>query len=141
MILPSKFPSHSSSAAQILDYLEDILRADPAALGEPHKESPEELGERHERAQAASLAALARLLEALLPKQATRGGPPGAHKPSGLWCCISTSRRFLVLNRYQHSATWWLSCLVLLGKVQPWACLSWRQGMGDQRRCLFRQHG
>ena len=64
--------------AQILDYLEEHLRADPAALGEPHKEPPEELAERHERVQAAALAALARLLEALLPDKAQEGGPPGA---------------------------------------------------------------
>ncbi len=80
------------AARQVLDYLEDNLRAEAASLGDAHKESPEELAERHERVQAASLAALGRLLEALLPPdQAPPGGnapaAPGARAAACCCCC------------------------------------------------------
>ena len=66
------------------------MRADPMALGDAHRESPEELAERHERVRAASLSALAQLLECLLPDQAATAagaapgdpGKPLAHAPN-----------------------------------------------------------
>lgn len=64
----------------MLDYLEANVRADPQGLGDAHRESPEELAERHERVRGASLAALAQLLDRLLPDQAAAaaGAAPGA---------------------------------------------------------------
>ncbi|KAK9831453.1 hypothetical protein WJX81_006515 [Elliptochloris bilobata] len=52
--------------AQVVGYLEDNLDAAPGALGEPGKEAPEELAQRHERVAAASLLALASLLDLAL---------------------------------------------------------------------------
>ena len=51
---------------QVVGYLEENLDAAPGALGEPGKEAPEELAQRHERVAAASLLALASLLDLAL---------------------------------------------------------------------------
>ena len=50
----------------MVGYLEENLDAAPGALGEPGKEAPEELAQRHERVAAASLLALASLLDLAL---------------------------------------------------------------------------
>lgn len=44
---------------QIVTYLLENLRASPESLGDPQRETPEELKERHHRVLASSLAALA----------------------------------------------------------------------------------
>lgn len=61
------------SPLQVLDFLGEMIRSEPAALGDMHKESPEELAERHERVLSSALAALAALLDSLLPLK------PSAH--------------------------------------------------------------
>ena len=55
----------------MLDYLEENLRATPEALGDMHKETPEERAERHERVLASSLTAMRNLLDVMLPKEAS----------------------------------------------------------------------
>lgn len=55
----------------MLDYLEENLRATPEALGDMHKETPEERAERYERVLASSLAAMRNLLDVMLPKEAS----------------------------------------------------------------------
>nr|ADF43172.1 294687m [Chlamydomonas reinhardtii] len=50
---------------QLAAYLRDMMAAAPAQLGDPRKDSPEELEERHERVQAACCAALAQLIDVL----------------------------------------------------------------------------
>ncbi|KXZ44895.1 hypothetical protein GPECTOR_61g848 [Gonium pectorale] len=50
---------------ELMSYLRDQLAATPQQLGDARKDSPEELEERHERVQAAGLAALAALIEQL----------------------------------------------------------------------------
>ena len=67
---------HSLTIMQVLDYLEENVRATPEALGDMHKETPEERAERHERVLASSLAAIRNLLGVLLPKEAS--APRGA---------------------------------------------------------------
>lgn len=54
---------------QVLVFLQENLKATPESLGDPRKESPEELAERHERVVAASLLALSSLLDLLVSKQ------------------------------------------------------------------------
>ena len=54
---------------QVLDFLEENVRATPEALGDMHKESPEERTERHERVVASSLAAMRDVLDVLTPKE------------------------------------------------------------------------
>ena len=54
---------------QVLIFLQENLKATPEALGDPRKESPEELAERHERVVAASLLALSSLLDLLVSMQ------------------------------------------------------------------------
>lgn len=54
---------------QVLIFLQENLKANPETLGDPRKESPEELAERHERVVAASLLALSSLLDLLVSKQ------------------------------------------------------------------------
>lgn len=53
----------------MLIFLQDNLKATPETLGDPRKETPEELAERHERVVAASLLALSSLLDLLVSKQ------------------------------------------------------------------------
>ena len=80
--------------AQVVSYLEENLDAAPGALGEPGKETPEELAQRHERVAAASLLALASLLDLTL---GAAGRVPGSVIPchaveQWLWAsllCIS----------------------------------------------------
>ena len=60
---------------QVMDFLEENVGATPEALGDLHKETPEERAERHERVVASSLAAMRNLLDVLLPTQAS--GPRG----------------------------------------------------------------
>ncbi len=60
----------------MFDFLEENIRTTPEALGDMHKETPEERLERHERVLASSLTAMRNLLNALLPAEASahRGG-------------------------------------------------------------------
>ncbi|KAG2437620.1 hypothetical protein HYH02_011259 [Chlamydomonas schloesseri] len=51
--------------SQLVAYLRDMMAAAPAQLGDPRKDSAEELEERHERVQAACCAAWAQLLDVL----------------------------------------------------------------------------
>lgn len=63
---------------ELLSYLKEQLTATPAALGDPRRDSPEELGERHERVQAAALLSLASLLEAVAPSNKATAATAGA---------------------------------------------------------------
>ena len=60
-----------SGAMQVFDFLEENVSATPEALGDMHKESPEEQAERHERVLASSLTAMRNVLDVLLPKEAS----------------------------------------------------------------------
>jgi hypothetical protein len=62
---------------QVLQLLGDNLASTPQALGDPKKESVEELQDRHERVLAASCAALAALLELAAGGGAAEGTPAG----------------------------------------------------------------
>lgn len=64
---------------QIFDFLEENVMATPEALGDMHKETPEERAERHERVLASSLVATRNLLDVLLPavSSETRGPQKG----------------------------------------------------------------
>jgi len=53
----------------VLDYLERNIKSKPGSLAEVYVEEPEELDERYERVVAASLEAMARMLDLLLPAQ------------------------------------------------------------------------
>jgi hypothetical protein len=53
---------------QVLDFLTEMIKSEPGALGDVHKETAEELAERHERVLSSSLTALAALLDCLLPQ-------------------------------------------------------------------------
>ena len=55
------------SCLQIIDFLEENVKATPESLGDMHKETPEERAERHERVLASSLIAMCNLLDMLLP--------------------------------------------------------------------------
>ncbi|KAL3135632.1 hypothetical protein ABBQ38_006112 [Trebouxia sp. C0009 RCD-2024] len=54
---------------EVLLFLQDMLKATPDSLGDPRKETPEDLAERHERVVAASLLALSSLLDLLVSKE------------------------------------------------------------------------
>ena len=56
---------------QVFDFLEENVRTTPEALGDMHKETPEERLERHERVLASSLTAMRNLLDVLLPAEAS----------------------------------------------------------------------
>ena len=56
---------------QVFDFLEENVRTTPEALGDMHKETPEERLERHERVVASSLTAMRNLLNVLLPAEAS----------------------------------------------------------------------
>lgn len=71
----------------MFDFLEENMGATPEALGDMHKETPEERGERHERVLAASLAAMRALLDALLPEKAS--APRGQRKPHRKSCMVA----------------------------------------------------
>ena len=68
-------------AIQVFDFLEENVGATPEALGDMHKETPEERAERHERVLASSLAAMRNLLDCLLPKETS------APKGMPIWSC------------------------------------------------------
>ena len=59
------------AAMQVFDFLEENVGATPEALGDMHKETPEERAERHERVLASSLTAMRNVLDVLLPKEAS----------------------------------------------------------------------
>lgn len=60
----------------ILDYLLANLSSTPQSLGDPQKDSPQEMEERHERVLTASLAAVAALLEVAVQQQLLVGKQP-----------------------------------------------------------------
>lgn len=62
---------------QVLQLLGDNLASTPQGLGDPKKESAEELQDRHERVLAASCAALAALLELAAGGGGAEGAPAG----------------------------------------------------------------
>ncbi len=68
-MLPAVASATLMSILQVLIFLQENLKATPETLGDPRKESPEELAERHERVVAASLLALSSLLDLLVSKQ------------------------------------------------------------------------
>ncbi len=69
----------------MLDFLAEMVSSEPSALGDMHKETPEELAERHERVLSSSLAALTALLNCLLPaKPSIHPGKPGPRLPQFL---------------------------------------------------------
>ncbi len=70
----------SVAMMQVMDFLEENMAATPEALGDMHKETPEERAERHERVLASSLAAMRSLLDCLLPKEASA--------PKGMPICL-----------------------------------------------------
>ena len=63
---------------QIINFLEENVKATPESLGDMHKETPEERAERHERVLASSLIAMRNLLDVLLP--AVSSEPRGMQK-------------------------------------------------------------
>lgn len=69
---------------QILQLLSDNLAATPQALGDPKKESAEELADRHERVLSASCAALAALLDVALAGTDGSGGG-GSSATASAW--------------------------------------------------------
>lgn len=52
---------------QVLDYLEETIKAAPETLGDVHKESADEMAERHVRVLSQALLALASFLDLLIP--------------------------------------------------------------------------
>ena len=67
----------------MVEFLQELVFSTPAALTDLQRESAEEADQRHERAVACSLAALAGLVSALLPVQEGAAQPPAGEPRQG----------------------------------------------------------
>ncbi|KIZ02284.1 hypothetical protein MNEG_5679 [Monoraphidium neglectum] len=82
--LAEAFPGPKQAGAlvfcrsDVADHIAECLASTPQSLGDPRKDSPEEMEERHERVVAAALSALAALLRALSAAAAGGGGGEAA---------------------------------------------------------------
>lgn len=67
---------------QVLDYLQGNLDSTPDSLGDPRKETPEEMADRHDRVLATTLLALAGILDITPPPSTTPAETPPPSTPA-----------------------------------------------------------
>lgn len=82
-------PPPCSRAQEVLSFLVEVLDSTPQSLGDPKKEAPEELQDRHERATCSALALLGTLAGVAGQEPAAEGSKVGPEGDAALIAAAS----------------------------------------------------